>query len=745
MLFTRCLIIIALNLMSVCSALAQDLPKISIEAVERTDPARLHFLLVADPPPQTNDLTVNLNISNSRRITRVVSAGQSSQPISIQFSEFSIRSGDVTVEVARSFGNYELGAATKVTVSLPEPAPVVNSLKLTITKDNVNTVVAEAGVTPAFSSPTNVPVTFEFVRAGQAQLIEHGSITFTPGQSTAQSEPLLVADIVERFGIVDGRESVQVRFGTPPPGSNFTLQPVLAIIPQIAPLLIPALVIRKTVDAGAGTFTFAIDGANQPAIPDPTIDTSVSDTFGPIAVSGGSLSIQERDQEGFTLDSATCELDGASLGTFDESSRTVNLMMPEFGRVVCTFNSVANDVSPAEQATIRIRVRSESDTDAFNLSLEGPTTFTGSVTPQTPQTVTVVPGVFTLRQEVADGFRISDITCFLDTTDEITQVDVNQAVDAVEITIANGETVTCVFVNRRQVQASPAPEIIKNFMVRRAEQLTADTGKPRLIERQRGIRTTGNIQEEGDVSYRTNLRGARDGWDIWSEGTISYFDKDGDLPSGRFGLVRVGTDFLISPGVLVGLLAQYDNTRASGDDFKIKGHGFMVGPYAEFELTQGLFFDAKVLWGTSSNHISPLNTYTDQFDTTRWIASARLTGSWHFEAWHLSPRAEIAYYSERSESYIDSDGFDIDAQRVGVGWIKIGPEFSYRHVFEDGTVIEPSSALEGLWSFGDLDDFQLQLSAGLKVKMSNGLSVNVKGFGREGSRGGRLSVTVPLQ
>jgi hypothetical protein len=68
---------------------------------------------------------------------------------------------------------------------------------------------------------------------------------------------------------------------------------------------------------------------------------------------------------------------------------------------------------------------------------------------------------------------------------------------------------------------------------------------------------------------------------------------------------------------------------------------WMAGAYVEFKLSDDLILDLKGLWGKSSNEIGPFLTYTDTFETTRWLVSARLTGSWKSGNWHFSPRPEI--------------------------------------------------------------------------------------------------------
>ena len=123
----------------------------------------------------------------------------------------------------------------------------------------------------------------------------------------------------------------------------------------------------------------------------------------------------------------------------------------------------------------------------------------------------------------------------------------------------------------------------------------------------------------------------RSGWDVWFEGHYTHFwDDNFDADrSGNLGVAYLGADYLIQPGVLLGVLFQYDTMRDTSDTYgsKVSGHGWMVGPYTSIQLTDNLLFDARAAWGESYNDINPLGFYTDTFDTERWLIRGNLTGN----------------------------------------------------------------------------------------------------------------------
>ncbi|MDJ0931093.1 hypothetical protein [Breoghania sp.] len=48
----------------------------------------------------------------------------------------------------------------------------------------------------------------------------------------------------------------------------------------------------------------------------------------------------------------------------------------------------------------------------------------------------------------------------------------------------------------------------------------------------------------------------------------------------------------------------------------------------------------------SANEISPFNTYTDDFTTTRWLVRAGVIGDWRYRSWNFRPSANVAYMEE---------------------------------------------------------------------------------------------------
>ncbi len=259
---------------------------------------------------------------------------------------------------------------------------------------------------------------------------------------------------------------------------------------------------------------------------------------------------------------------------------------------------------------------------------------------------------------------------------------------------------------------------------------------------------------------------SRSRFNIWGEAEINRFDAGptGASSSGEFNLFSTGLDYVVTPGVLlVGVMAQADDMKehSSSIGYNISGTGWMAGPYAALRISDHVFVEGRGLWGTSNNSISPFLTYTDSFETERWLASVRVTGSWSYGALQVRPSAEVIKYHEKSDAYTGHNGIAIDGQTADLGRVIFGPQIGYRMTRPDGTVIEPMAALKGIWDFDSEDtfiagvtiahdDFRGLVEGGVRVTASNGfvidLSGNYHGLGASDfeSWGGKALVRVPL-
>ena len=194
-------------------------------------------------------------------------------------------------------------------------------------------------------------------------------------------------------------------------------------------------------------------------------------------------------------------------------------------------------------------------------------------------------------------------------------------------------------------------------------------------------------------------------FDAWVEGKFTTF-RDGGFDSnqdGRFSLLSIGADYVLSPNLLIGAMAQFDSMDQlkSVTGTHASGHGWMAGPYATLRLSDGLFLQTRGAWGKSSNEVSPYLTYTDNFETERWLLAASLNGRWSHGAWTVRPAASFTYMVDDAKSYTDHFGVTIPELKSRLGQAKIGPDIGYSFHLGDSAVVEPHASLQLIWDYAN--------------------------------------------
>jgi outer membrane autotransporter protein len=231
-------------------------------------------------------------------------------------------------------------------------------------------------------------------------------------------------------------------------------------------------------------------------------------------------------------------------------------------------------------------------------------------------------------------------------------------------------------------------------------------------------------------------------FDVWLQGEYATFtdDRNASGSEGHFGVVYLGADYVARPWLLVGALVQYDDMKQTSTavGYETQGSGWMAGPYATVRLAPSLFWQARMAWGQSSNEVSPFLTYTDSFDSTRWLVSSDLTGNWESGSWQFRPSASFAYIEDTSDSYLDHFAVLIPSVSTSLGQFKAEPQVSYVRTLANGTRFEPHLAASAIWNFessgsaagfgGTLvgpEELRGKIEAGVGVHFINGITLDV--------------------
>ncbi|MEO0358728.1 MAG: autotransporter domain-containing protein, partial [Pseudomonadota bacterium] len=148
--------------------------------------------------------------------------------------------------------------------------------------------------------------------------------------------------------------------------------------------------------------------------------------------------------------------------------------------------------------------------------------------------------------------------------------------------------------------------------------------------------------------------------------------KDGDVET-DYVFATFGAHRKVGDNTLVGLMLMLDQQREQNKSAMISGTGWLAGPYVVGRLPEhGITYDARALWGQSTNDVQPFGTYTDTFKTDRMLLSFGLSGTLDYGATTLTPRLSGTYTTDKQRSYVDGLGNTIPEQDVALTQVMAG-------------------------------------------------------------------------
>jgi outer membrane autotransporter protein len=253
-------------------------------------------------------------------------------------------------------------------------------------------------------------------------------------------------------------------------------------------------------------------------------------------------------------------------------------------------------------------------------------------------------------------------------------------------------------------------------------------------------------------------------YDVWTEVHGAHSSTD-EIES-DYWIAYLGAHYFVSPDFILGGLVQFDWTDEEDNEAgtSADGFGWMAGPYLAGRIAEtSIAYEARAAWGRSDNDVSPFGTYTDDFETERWLLSGKVQGSFNIDTLTITPSVRVSYFEETQESYTDSLTNKIPEQTVSLGEVKFGPEFSQTFVLDDGSIFTPNFGVFGVWNFdieendtsepvplGD-DDLRARLDAGLSFTNTMGWIFSASGYydgvgvDDYNAFGGKLRLSIPLE
>lgn len=289
---------------------------------------------------------------------------------------------------------------------------------------------------------------------------------------------------------------------------------------------------------------------------------------------------------------------------------------------------------------------------------------------------------------------------------------------------------------------------------------TAPAGRPERLE---GAMALGrNSSEDAGPAIYSQPYNLTPGFDLWTQGTWSHIDEANQET--EFGIVHFGAEYKVNAALLVGVMGQVDWTeqKSGADGVGADGLGWMAGPYVVSRLHQNLYFDARASWGQSENNVNAFGSFSDAFQTERWLARAQLTGDFSAGNWNFNPFAAVTYFEEDQEAFYSKLNLTIPDQKVSLGRVAFGPKVSYRWQTQNA-VIEPHLSFTGVWDFEQAgqfnvssgqaigsEEFRGRVEGGISAFLAGGWSIQASGFydgigaGDYDAYGASIALSAPL-
>ncbi|MBW4964278.1 Ig-like domain-containing protein, partial [Sulfitobacter sp. CW3] len=162
----------------------------------------------------------------------------------------------------------------------------------------------------------------------------------------------------------------------------------------------------------------------------------------------------------------------------------------------------------------------------------------------------------------------------------------------------------------------------------------------------------------------------------------------------------LGRHITVSPNLLIGGMVEFDHVRQEDGVSTLDGQGWLAGLYMVTRVpNHPLFIDGRLLYGQTTNDVSPLGTYTDRFDTERWLAQVNVSGELEYGATTLIPSVQVSYTTDDQAAYTDALGNLIPSQGVEIWQAAIGIDFSHQVALQNSdTSLELTGGIAAIGS-----------------------------------------------
>lgn len=179
-------------------------------------------------------------------------------------------------------------------------------------------------------------------------------------------------------------------------------------------------------------------------------------------------------------------------------------------------------------------------------------------------------------------------------------------------------------------------------------------------------------------------------WTDSSFGDQSYF------------LGSFGAHTYLGSNTIIGAMVQFDHAdRSETGIADTSGNGWLAGPYFASQLgSQPLFMDGRLLYGQTSNEITPSGAPTDDFDGDRWLAMLGLEGRVQANGLTIFPGLDVSYVEDGQDAFVDSTATSVPSQSVEQTEVALNLDFETPIPTDKGAMVL-TWGVAGIWSNTD--------------------------------------------
>ncbi|WP_139204611.1 Ig-like domain-containing protein [Pacificibacter marinus] len=281
-------------------------------------------------------------------------------------------------------------------------------------------------------------------------------------------------------------------------------------------------------------------------------------------------------------------------------------------------------------------------------------------------------------------------------------------------------------------------KVIAQFMQSRANQLVSS--QPNLTRFLSGGGAGGfnmSVTRAGGNFHFASSPDTNNG--LWVRLNGTWTNEDTSKTKYVFG--ALGHHYTVSPNLLIGGMVEFDFVSQNDGAATLDGQGWLTGLYVVTRApNHPLFIDGRILYGQTTNDVSPLGTYTDSFDTERWLAQVNVSGELMYHATTFIPSVQVTYTTDDQAAYTDGLGNLIPSQGVEIWQAAVGVDFSHQVALQNsktsleltGGVAAIGSSTRGSGYANSVtptyENTRARLKMGANYTMENGARLSIDTF-----------------